>query len=612
MALKPEDRYATPRLLAEDIERWMADEPVSACREPWTRTLARWLSRHRTGVTAVAAAILVALVGTAAVLAVQSAANAQLSASLHRESRANTALATANVELTRSRAAVQARYDLAVEAIKTFHTGVSEDFLLKEEQFKDLRDRLLEVGERFLRKLGALLGKETDLASRRALLQAELRGGRPDEHGRSQGGGAGGASPGAGGSGGAGGRPAGRRGDKGRRRTQPDSHRDRCWRGSARPTKRWRRTARPTACWPPPRARPRPRRCGPPWPTAGPGLAISSTPRVTPNDGLLVLRQAQTDQEVLAEADGAAKEARRDLASTINRIGNLLLRTGRPPEAEVQYRRAMAIYQKLADDNPAVTEFRLRLAFTHNNLGSLLQITGKLSESEAEFRHAMTLRQKLADDNPAVTRIPTTAWGWAIETSAKCCGIGAGRRRRRPSTAKRSRSIRSWPTTTSPSPNSASGWRTATPRSPCCCIKRAGGAESEAEFREAMAVRQKLANDDPTLTEIQSDLAQSHHNLGYLLSDTGQPAKAEAEYRKSLVIYQKLARRQPSASPGSETAWRMATSTLASCCHRRASRWRQRPSNARRSRSTRSSTTTTPRSPTIGMASPVPFTISAT
>src|SRR5262249_53250199 len=30
MALRPEDRYATPRLLAEDIERWMADEPVSA------------------------------------------------------------------------------------------------------------------------------------------------------------------------------------------------------------------------------------------------------------------------------------------------------------------------------------------------------------------------------------------------------------------------------------------------------------------------------------------------------------------------------------------------------------------------------------------------------
>ena len=56
---------------------------------------------------------------------------------------------------------MQARYDLAVEAIKTFHTGVSEDFLLKEEQFKELRDRLLKSASDFYGKLGALLGKET-------------------------------------------------------------------------------------------------------------------------------------------------------------------------------------------------------------------------------------------------------------------------------------------------------------------------------------------------------------------------------------------------------------------------------------------------------------------
>ena len=34
----------------------MADEPVSAWAEPWTRKSLRWLTRHRTGVTAAAAA----------------------------------------------------------------------------------------------------------------------------------------------------------------------------------------------------------------------------------------------------------------------------------------------------------------------------------------------------------------------------------------------------------------------------------------------------------------------------------------------------------------------------------------------------------------------------
>jgi hypothetical protein len=34
MATHPEDRYPTPRALADDLERWMADEPVAAWREP--------------------------------------------------------------------------------------------------------------------------------------------------------------------------------------------------------------------------------------------------------------------------------------------------------------------------------------------------------------------------------------------------------------------------------------------------------------------------------------------------------------------------------------------------------------------------------------------------
>ena len=104
----------------------------------------------------------------------QTQAKAEIARALGRETRANTALAAANEELSRSRAAVQARYELAVEAIKTFHTGVSEDFLLKEEKFKELRDRLLKSASDFYGKLSALLGKETDLASRRALAAANF------------------------------------------------------------------------------------------------------------------------------------------------------------------------------------------------------------------------------------------------------------------------------------------------------------------------------------------------------------------------------------------------------------------------------------------------------
>ena len=74
MALRPEDRFTSPRSLSEDIEHWLADEPVSAWREPWQVRARRWVGRHRTLVTTAAATLLVATVSlTAATILLQAA-----------------------------------------------------------------------------------------------------------------------------------------------------------------------------------------------------------------------------------------------------------------------------------------------------------------------------------------------------------------------------------------------------------------------------------------------------------------------------------------------------------------------------------------------------------
>jgi serine/threonine protein kinase len=66
MALKPEERYATAKDLAADLEHWLADEPVAAWREPWTVRARRWLRRHRTVVIASLATLLVGFVALVA------------------------------------------------------------------------------------------------------------------------------------------------------------------------------------------------------------------------------------------------------------------------------------------------------------------------------------------------------------------------------------------------------------------------------------------------------------------------------------------------------------------------------------------------------------------
>ncbi|MCI0464805.1 MAG: bifunctional serine/threonine-protein kinase/formylglycine-generating enzyme family protein [Gemmataceae bacterium] len=65
MALRPQDRYRSAKELAEDVERWLADEPVRAYREPLFARLTRWVRRHKALVTGAAALLVTAVVALA-------------------------------------------------------------------------------------------------------------------------------------------------------------------------------------------------------------------------------------------------------------------------------------------------------------------------------------------------------------------------------------------------------------------------------------------------------------------------------------------------------------------------------------------------------------------
>jgi eukaryotic-like serine/threonine-protein kinase len=471
MASEPPDRYPTAKAMADDLERWMADEPVTAWCEPLAGRARRWSRRNRTAVTAAAVALVAGVVGLSAVLAVQTRANA---------------------ELTRSHAAVQARYDLAVDAIKTFHTGVSEDFLLKQDQFKDVRDRLLKSASDFYGKLGALLGKESDLASRRALWQAnyevaELTGnvGKPEDA-----------------------LTAHRQVVTAREALTAEFPADseikadvgRSLTAIALLLEITGRTEEAEAAY-----RKAETLLAEVAPTTAEGVTVRAVlancrsrlgwllhTMGREDQALAVFRLARADQEALATTAMATAESRRDLALTISRVANLLAESGKSSEAEAEFRKSLAIQQMLADDNPRVSDFRSQLAMSHNKLANLLSRTGKLSEAVAEYRKALTIQQKLADDNPAVTEFRSRLSSshqriaWVLSNTGKI-------------------------------------------------------SEAEAEYRKALALYQELADDNPAVTEFSNGVAWTHVDLGRLLSGTGKSSEAEAEYRKALALRQKVA-----------------------------------------------------------------------
>lgn len=92
MSPRPADRHVTAAALAIDLQQWLADEPVSAWREPWHVRASRWRRRHRTLVTSATAVLFVAATLSFAGLLVVSGLNQRLDAANNDLQGKNTAL----------------------------------------------------------------------------------------------------------------------------------------------------------------------------------------------------------------------------------------------------------------------------------------------------------------------------------------------------------------------------------------------------------------------------------------------------------------------------------------------------------------------------------------
>ena len=149
MALKAEDRYESCRALANDIERWLADEPVSARREPLRERAWRWVRKHPIPASAVAAALAVGLVASLY--------------GLRREREFATGLAAANAAIDQQRARAEHRERQAIEAVKRFRDAVTDNPALKNNPaLEDLRKTLLKEPLSFFRSLRDQLQADND------------------------------------------------------------------------------------------------------------------------------------------------------------------------------------------------------------------------------------------------------------------------------------------------------------------------------------------------------------------------------------------------------------------------------------------------------------------
>ena len=150
------------------MERWLADEAVTAWREPWTVQARRWIARNRSLVGAVAIAAPVAIVSLSTIVAHESLTNGQLAAN-------NRELAAANQIADRSRNRAEERENMALKAIDNYRDVVETNpDLLTRSDLKPLRQRLLDAPLGFYRLFRQALVREMSEPSPPAGLDDKL------------------------------------------------------------------------------------------------------------------------------------------------------------------------------------------------------------------------------------------------------------------------------------------------------------------------------------------------------------------------------------------------------------------------------------------------------
>ncbi|WP_152052889.1 serine/threonine-protein kinase [Tautonia marina] len=492
MALDPSDRYESARALADDLDRWLADERVEAYPEPWTRSLARWLSRHRSAVTGAAAAVLVGLIGLAAVAVVQTRARAALA-------ETNLELVEANLALDQQRSRAEDREQQAIDAVKRFRDAVAENPILKNApELDELRKTLLQEPMAFFKTLRDQLQADGDTRpealERLANAAYELS------------------------------EITNQIGDP---RDAIVVMRDALalWKQLAADHPEVNDYQNDLA-------------------TSHNNLALLLRAVGDLNGALREHEEAVALQNALVLENPSVAKYQNGLADSENNRGILLSQQGDLEAARGAFETAVAIQKGLVAADPTAVAFQNGLARTHSNFGNLLQMLGDLEGASRELEAAVAIQNSLIASDPTGIEVRNAL-------AASLNNLGIVRRSQNDlagaleafeaSQEIQQKLVDANPTVTQFGIGLARNHTN-------LGLLRAEMGDLEGARREheaAVAVRTALVSEFPTIVDFKVLLAESLTTLGRLLKDLGDPSEARRSYERSIEVGERLLREEP-------------------------------------------------------------------
>ncbi len=541
MSLKATDRYPSARALADDVENWLADEPVAAWPEPWTVRLRRWISRHRLLVATASAAILVATISLALATVLLTAANERerqaRALAVEREQEAE----EQRDEAHRQKEKAEHNYQLARKAVDRYHTEVSESVLLHEPGLEPLRKKLLEAArefyEQFVQERQGDAGVQDELG--KSLFRLAQISGEIDSRVKAI--------------------------ELHRRALtvftalaaeHPDAatyqadlaacqhHLGRLYRLTDQTAKAEASYKEALAGWDRLTAS-----AGEP---AGAGRYRPELARTLLGLGNVCQQSGRFDQardfyqralrlrQELVRESADVSDYQRDLAVSHKNLAACCIARREFDEAEANYRQASAIQEKLVHDFPQVKQYQDDLAGTYASLGNLYNRPEQSAKAELFLEKAAAIWSRLAESHPAVTDYALALAGVYnnlanhYRAAGRVADAERSYRLARDIREKLSRKSRDVPAHQA---DLAKLYRN------LANLYRADGHFDDAEttLRTALDIQETLVREHVDIPEYQAELAASRNDLGLVLQAAGRPREAEAEFRKALAAWEKLA-----------------------------------------------------------------------
>jgi eukaryotic-like serine/threonine-protein kinase len=549
MALRPANRYAAPRALADDVEHWLADEPVMAYRESLLSRSRRWGRRHRSAVAGAAGllvtVILALVIGLVAV-------NAE-----RRQTETAQALA-------------EERFELAKQAVEKYLTAVAESPELKHTpKMHGLRKRLLEAAVPFYEKLAAHRSGDARQEAESGRAYGRLAYVRTEMGETEQ-------------------AVAGYRQEQAIFTRLADEHpavpgyrhelagsRNNLGNLLARRGKWVEAEAEHRGA-----LKERQRLAGehPGVPAGRQAQAQSRSNlgnllagRGKPAEAEVEYRAAIEEQQRLAGQHPAEPGYRHDLAGSRNNLGFLMAGLGKWEEAEVEYRAAIEERNRLAGEHPAEPEYRKELARTRSALGALMYGLGRRDEAEAEYLAALKELQGLANEHPAVPDY--REWMAAIRTNLGGLLLGLSKwaeaeAQCRAAIVERQRLVDEYPAepeyrqALADSRQGLGVLMASLGRGTRAEVQFRARAEAEVQFRAALEERQQLADKHLAVAEYQNALARTLYCFALLLRDKKEFVGARQLLKRARPHHQAALQADP-RDPTYRLSFRNHNSTMA-------------------------------------------------